>query len=92
MEKTQTNYSRRALIRRVATITGGGAIVAAGLAQNFAYAQATKVPQSAAKYQSTPKDKAQCGTCVSFIAPSSCKLVAGTISASGWCSLYNAKT
>ncbi len=91
MEPLHTKFSRRGLIRGAAMITGGGAAVAAGLGQGFASAQAAKVTQSVAKYQSTPKAKAQCSNCGSFVAPASCKLVSGSISPSGWCSLYNAK-
>jgi hypothetical protein len=91
LEKTKTGYSRRDLIHRAAIVTGSSAIVVAGLSQGIASAQAAKVAQSAAQYQTTPKAKAQCSGCVSFIAPSACKVVAGTISPSGWCSLYNAK-
>ncbi len=91
MENMRTTFSRRGMIRRAAMITGGGAAIAVGFGQGFASAQAAKVPPSAAMYQTTPKGKAQCDNCASFIAPGSCKLVSGTISPSGWCSLYMAK-
>jgi hypothetical protein len=91
LEPLHTKFSRRGLIRGAAMITGGGMVVAVGLGQGAASAQDAKVAQSVAKYQSTPKAKAQCSNCGSFIAPSGCKLVSGSISPSGWCSLYNAK-
>jgi len=87
-----TTFSRRDVMRRAAMITGGGAMVAAGLGHGVALAQGAKVAQSAAQYQATPKAKAQCSGCTSFIAPGSCKLVSGAISPSGWCTLYAAKS
>jgi hypothetical protein len=84
--------SRRAVIRRAAILTGYGAVAASGFVEILAFAQTAKVAQKVAQYQTTPKDKAQCNNCASFITPSSCKLVDGTISPSGWCTLYAAKT
>ena len=91
MEKMRPTFSRRGMMRQAAAIVGGGAIVAAGLGQGFASAQGAKIAPAVAKYQTTPKGKAQCSTCSSFIAPGSCKVVSGEISPSGWCSLYSAK-
>jgi hypothetical protein len=91
LDNIHTTFSRRGIIRRAAVITGGGAVVAAGLTKNFASAQDAKVTQAQAQYQTTPKDKAQCNSCASFIAPASCKLVSGTVSPSGWCALYVVK-
>ena len=71
-----------------AAAVGGGALFGAGLI-GASPAQA-KLPQSAAKYQPTPKGKQQCDNCKLWQAPSSCKLVDGTISPTGWCVLYQA--
>jgi hypothetical protein len=92
MTNSQGAYSRRGIIRRAAIIAGGGALTATGFGQGVASAQAAKVTQSAAQYQATPKAKAQCSGCTSFIAPGSCKLVSGAISPSGWCILFAAKS
>ncbi len=46
------------------------------------------LPQSAVAYQATPKDGKQCDGCNFFIAPNSCKSVAGEISPTGWCKLW----
>ncbi len=92
MATMRNTFSRRGIIRRAAFITGGGAVAMAGFGAGFASAQAAKVAQTTAQYQATPKGTAQCSGCGSFIAPSACKLVAGTITPSGWCSLYNPKT
>ena len=51
-------------------------------------AAATKLPQKAVHYQPQPKGKARCDTCLQWQAPKACKLVAGDIAPSGWCSLY----
>jgi hypothetical protein len=45
----------------------------------------------AMQYQPTPKGKQRCDNCANFQAPSSCKLVDGTIAPSGWCILYRPK-
>ncbi|HYP68356.1 MAG TPA: high-potential iron-sulfur protein [Thiobacillaceae bacterium] len=52
---------------------------------------AAKVSQAQAKYQSQPKGDQMCGNCANFIAPDSCKLVEGKVSASGWCTLWARK-
>ena len=56
-----------------------------------AAAQGTKSPQQAARYQDQPNGSQRCGNCRQFQPPSSCKVVAGKISANCWCSLYVAK-
>ncbi len=54
--------------------------------------QAEKLAQNVVQYQKTPKDGAKCSSCVNFEAPSSCKIVAGTISPEGWCVAYAPKS
>ena len=66
-------------------------IAAAGAAPLLALggsANAAKMAQSAVKYQPTPKDGKQCSGCNLFIAPNSCKSVAGDIAPTGWCSIW----
>jgi hypothetical protein len=78
--------SRRAIMR--------GAVTLAGLAASLAAAEAdaqTKLSHAVAKYQDTPKNGQQCSTCVNFIPPSACKIVASPISPHGWCQFYAAK-
>jgi hypothetical protein len=58
-----------------------------GVAARLAVAQ-IKVSQAAAGYQDHPNGKKQCGDCVHFTAPDKCALIAGTISAQGWCRLF----
>jgi hypothetical protein len=51
-----------------------------------------KLPPASVQYQTEPKGELKCGGCANFIAKSNtCKLVAGKISANGWCSLWTKK-
>ena len=86
---TGTRVSRRNFLYTAAA--GGGAMIGMTLIGSPA-AAATKIPQKTAHYQATPKGKARCDNCALWQAPSSCKIVDGTISPSGWCSLYKKKS
>jgi hypothetical protein len=88
---TTVNISRRGLLKRAALIGGAGALLATGLAASSAAAD-SKFAQKMAQYQPTPKGAARCDNCSQFQGPSSCKVVAGAISPSGWCQLYAVKT
>ena len=70
---------------------GGGAMLGMSLIGSPA-AAATKIPQKTAHYQPTPKGEARCDNCSLWQPPSSCKIVAGTISPAGWCVLYKKKS
>jgi hypothetical protein len=75
--------SRRSLLRRVAGLTGvslAGAVIPIELAS----AQ-QKVAKEAMKYQDKPNGDMRCDNCMQFVAPSSCKVVDGTISPNGYC-------
>jgi hypothetical protein len=56
-----------------------------------------KVKKSQVRYQTSPKGDERCGLCVHYISsnsgqgPGSCKIVAGSISPSGWCAEWEAK-
>ena len=52
---------------------------------------AVKVSQAQAKYQAQPKGDQMCANCANFIAPDSCKVVEGKVSANGWCALWARK-
>lgn len=82
----QGAVSRRDLLRGAAITAGGAAIVAASTIP----AQA-KMTQKAAGYQEKPQGDASCANCALFKAPSSCTLVDGTISPTGWCRFYSKK-
>ena len=72
--------------RRTVLIAAAGA--APLLALGATDANAAKLAQSAVKYQASPKDGKQCDGCNLFVAPNSCKSVAGEIAPTGWCALW----
>jgi hypothetical protein len=80
------DFSRRQLFRNATAIAGGVAVLAAAMAPQRA--EASQMTQQAAGYKASPKGDQRCDGCSLFQAPSSCKLVAGDISPSGWCRLY----
>jgi High potential iron-sulfur protein len=71
--------------RRTVLIAAAGAAPLLALMSGSAEA---KMAQTAVKYQPTPKDGKQCSGCNLFIAPNSCKSVAGNIAPTGWCSIW----
>jgi len=79
--------SRRLILRSLALTAGGAAVLATSASLNRAAAQ-TKVTQKAVSYQDTPKGALRCDNCTQFEAPSSCKIVEGTIAPAGWCTVY----
>jgi len=83
------SLSRRTVVQRAVTLAGLGA--AAALDANDAGAQG-KLAQTVAKYQNTPKNGQECSTCVNFVAPAACQIIASPISPHGWCQFYAKKT
>ena len=81
------SVSRRALFQGIAVSAGGAALVAIGTLPAEA-----KMTFKAAGYQETPKGDQNCGNCALFKAPSSCTLVDGSISPTGWCRFYSKKS
>lgn len=73
-----------------ATAVGSGALIGASLVGTPAYAS-NKIAQKAVSYQPTPKGGQRCDNCALWQGSSSCKLVDGSIAASGWCTLYKTK-
>lgn len=84
----RTSVSRRDFLFVAAA--GSGAVLGGSLLATPAFAQ-NKRPQRAVSYKASPNGRQSCSTCANFQAPSSCKLVDGDISPSGWCLLYAAK-
>ncbi len=74
---------RNILIAGLAAIGSGVAMQAKGQ---------EKIAQKTVQYQTTPKDGHQCSTCANYIAPSSCKIVEGTIVPTGWCIAWGPKS
>ena len=83
-ERNLLDVSRRHLLRSVAITAGGGAILFA-----TAMPAEAKMSQKAAAYQDTPKGDNNCANCALFKSPSSCTLVDGTISPTGWCKFFD---
>jgi len=76
--------------RRALLAAGLGLAAApAARADDAPPANQAKIPQADAQYQNTPKGMFSCGVCTFFIKPASCKVVAGTISPTGWCKLFD---
>lgn len=82
--KPENELSRRSLLQGAAL--AGAAAVPVLLAG--AGPASAKIAQAGVNYQSSPHGSSQCGNCKLFIAPSSCKSVAGTISPNGWCKIW----
>lgn len=80
--KFTKEMSRRTILQAVAAV---GAVPALVMATAPASA---KMAQASVAYQGSPHGSASCGNCKLFIAPSSCKSVAGDVSASGWCKIW----
>jgi hypothetical protein len=80
--------SRRQLIFGAALTAGLAG--AAGLIPCSAAAQ-SKLSQADSGYQTRPNGGQRCELCAHYQAPASCKVVAGPISPSGWCSLFAAR-
>lgn len=81
--------SRRSILRNLGLAAGGAAMLVATASGNRAAAQTqTKATQKDVAYQNTPKGDQRCDNCMQFEAPSSCKVVEGTIAPSGWCGAY----
>jgi hypothetical protein len=80
-----THQSKPARVSRRTVFIAAGAAPLLALMSGSAEA---KMAQTAVRYQDSPKDGKQCDGCKLFVAPNSCKTVAGDISPSGWCALW----
>jgi hypothetical protein len=85
-----TSVSRRSFLGGAALLAGAAATQALIVAKEAQAQQ--KVPQASVKYQDKPNADQRCDNCLQFVSPNSCKVVDGTISASGWCSIWVKKT
>jgi hypothetical protein len=85
--QSSDGVSRRQLLKGAAVTAGGAAVIVASVLPAEA-----KMAQKAAAYQDKPKGDQSCANCGLFKAPSSCTLVAGTISPTAWCRFYSKKS
>ncbi|MBV8777692.1 MAG: iron oxidase [Alphaproteobacteria bacterium] len=65
------------------------AALAAGAAATARAEDAAKIAQAEVQYQPMPKGMFSCAQCTLFVKPNACKVVAGSISPSGWCKLFD---
>lgn len=86
-----SNTSRRTLLKSVPAIASAAVVLGALTKPQSAVAQ-TKLTHQVAKYQDTPHDGQECSTCVNFLPPDACRIVASPISPHGWCQFYAKKT
>lgn len=77
--------SRRGMFGAAALVAGAGLLAVAA-------APRAQVAQKTVSYQDKPKGRARCDVCTQWQPPSSCKTVAGTISPSGWCTIFAPKS
>jgi hypothetical protein len=88
-DRDRNQLSRRELLwSGLVAIPAASALIVLRPAESGAQ---QKMAQKLVQYQTTPKNKQQCSTCLHFVAPDSCKLVEGKIVPNGWCSLYAPK-
>jgi len=79
--------NRRTIIfRGIACVAAGGALMSAA-----GNANAGKMIQSVASYQTSPKGDQNCTNCLLFQAPDACQIVDGAISPTGWCKFWAKK-
>lgn len=80
-------FTRRRLLQITASTVPASLLLGFGGA---ARAQ-QKTPQKVVKYQDKPKEGQKCSDCTFFTEPDSCRVVEGTISPEGWCTLFQLK-
>jgi hypothetical protein len=87
--------SRRSAFRLV-TVAGGAiaSFCLAGIsrAENPAPDSGKQLTKQAAQYRDQPNGQQHCSVCSNYFAPSGCRLVAGSVSPSGWCPLFQPKS
>jgi hypothetical protein len=77
--------TRRSIVRAAIGAFGAAAVIAAR--PRRAAAEPT-ISKDAVAYQDQPLGDKECDRCVQFLAPSSCKVVEGTISPHGSCRIF----
>jgi hypothetical protein len=81
--------SRRAALKTGMTALAGGLVTTAAFADD---PDAGKMSKSVVQYKYHPRgDGAHCAICANFIAPESCRVVAGKIDPNGYCMAFAKK-
>ena len=83
---------RRRLIVDLTLLAGAASLFDLILPGSWAVAGQVKLAQNEIGYQPTPKGQQRCDACVNWNPPGTCKLVAGSISPTGWCGLFARKS
>ncbi len=83
--------TRRQMFRDFGLLVGAVGVAGILAAPRGALA-ANKIDPKSVSYQPTPKGAARCDNCIQWQNPDACKVVAGPIAPSGWCSIYMRKT
>ena len=89
MSEKNKLITRRDALKNIAVVAAGIAVttmVGAGTAN------AGTVSKASVQYQDHPHGKQHCSVCANFVAPHSCKVVAGTIDPNGWCVAFAPKS
>ncbi len=84
MKEGRPRLTRRTLLEKIAVASGAAPVLLAGVRS----AHAGKATKEAVAYQDTPNNGQSCADCQSFIEPSECDTVEGTVSPQGWCRIY----
>jgi hypothetical protein len=79
-------------MRRLVSIASGVGVLTTSMLGNRAVAADAKMAQTVVGYQDSPQGAEDCGNCVQFEPPASCKVVAGNISPGAWCKIYAKKS
>ena len=88
-ESATSGVSRRSVLRG-ATL-GAGVLTFASVTLSAERAEA-KMTQQGSGYVAAPKDGQRCDGCSFFQAPTSCRIVDGTIAPEGWCRFFAKKS
>lgn len=91
--ENETNGARGPLSRRTLMRAGvaGMASLVASLTVAVSKARAAKFAQKAVFYRPHPSLGQRCGNCRLFYRPHGCRLVAGPVSANGWCVIWRGR-
>ncbi len=82
-------FSRRTALKAGVTMLVGGVAATGAAAQD---PDAGKMAKSVVQYRYHPSSNgSHCAICANFIAPESCKLVAGKIDPNGYCMAFAAR-
>jgi len=88
--KNETKRQRGPLSRRALMRVGMASLVAS-LTVAVSKARAAKFAQKAVFYRPHPSLGQKCGNCRLFYRPHGCRLVAGPVSANGWCVIWRGR-